>query len=238
VYFTTSWDDGHPFDLRVAEMLAKYGVDGTFYVPRANVEGRAVMTSEELRTIANEFEIGGHTLDHVRLHESSSDTRRQILEGKQRVEDEIGRSIVGFCYPGGVHTLKIREHVRDCGFRYARTIVNFQGRPTNDPFRVPTTIQLFPHHRFTYAKNFVRGRAWSSRSRLFAISLTAPSLDRLLGTLLDEVEAEDGIFHLWGHSWELEEHGLWPALERLLALVEKRVPRDHRVTNAALYAKV
>ena len=30
---TTSWDDGHPLDLRVAELLAKYGLQGTFYVP-------------------------------------------------------------------------------------------------------------------------------------------------------------------------------------------------------------
>lgn len=236
MYFTTSWDDGHPLDLRVAELLAKYGAEGTFYVPRANIEGRAVMSPDELRSVAKQFEIGGHTLDHVRLHETP-DARRQVVEGKQRIEDEIGRSIVGFCYPGGVHTPKIRALVRACGFRYARTIVNFQARANHDAFRVPTTIQLFPHHRVTYAKNFVRGRDWSSRTRLFARSLTASSLDRLLLELLDDVEAEDGIFHLWGHSWELEEYGLWPVLERLLVLVEKRVPRQHRVTNATLYAK-
>jgi hypothetical protein len=29
-YITTSWDDGHPLDLRVAELLAKYGLKDTF----------------------------------------------------------------------------------------------------------------------------------------------------------------------------------------------------------------
>ena len=27
-YITTSWDDGHPLDLRVAGLLAKYGLRG------------------------------------------------------------------------------------------------------------------------------------------------------------------------------------------------------------------
>ena len=34
-YITTSWDDGHPLDLRVAELLTKYGLHGTFYIPKA-----------------------------------------------------------------------------------------------------------------------------------------------------------------------------------------------------------
>ena len=29
---TTSWDDGHSTDLRVAELLAAHGLKGTFYV--------------------------------------------------------------------------------------------------------------------------------------------------------------------------------------------------------------
>ena len=30
---TTSWDDGHPLDVRLAELLSSYGVPGTFYLP-------------------------------------------------------------------------------------------------------------------------------------------------------------------------------------------------------------
>ncbi len=32
-FITTSWDDGHPLDFRVAELLSKYGLRGTFYIP-------------------------------------------------------------------------------------------------------------------------------------------------------------------------------------------------------------
>lgn len=35
---TSSWDDGHPLDLRVADLLARCGVKGTCYVPVRNPE--------------------------------------------------------------------------------------------------------------------------------------------------------------------------------------------------------
>jgi len=42
------------------------------------------------------------------------------------------------------------------------------------------------------------------------------------------------VFHVWGHSWELEEQGLWGVLEELLRLASDLVPADQRVNNAAL----
>jgi hypothetical protein len=32
-FLTASWDDGHPLDFRIADMLERYGLTGTFYVP-------------------------------------------------------------------------------------------------------------------------------------------------------------------------------------------------------------
>ena len=64
---TTSWDDGHPSDLRVADLLDKHGLSATFYVPCANSEGRPVMVSSDVAELGRRFEIGGHTRDHVSL---------------------------------------------------------------------------------------------------------------------------------------------------------------------------
>ena len=61
-YMTTSWDDGHPLDMRIAEMLAKHGLTGTFYAPRsAETE---VMPMAQLKELSRSFEIGAHTLRH------------------------------------------------------------------------------------------------------------------------------------------------------------------------------
>ena len=62
---TTSWDDGHPLDLRVAELLAKHGLPGTFYVPMRAEHG--TMTTAQLRELSGAFEIGAHTVHHVDL---------------------------------------------------------------------------------------------------------------------------------------------------------------------------
>ena len=45
-YITTSWDDGHPLDFRIAELLSEYRLRGTFYVPMESENG--TMTPERL----------------------------------------------------------------------------------------------------------------------------------------------------------------------------------------------
>jgi hypothetical protein len=32
IYVTTSWDDGHKLDMKLAVLLKKYGIKGTFYI--------------------------------------------------------------------------------------------------------------------------------------------------------------------------------------------------------------
>ena len=65
-YVTISVDDGDPSDLRTVDLLLKYGLQATFYIPAANAE-RSVMSPCEIREIDRQFEVGSHTLNHVRL---------------------------------------------------------------------------------------------------------------------------------------------------------------------------
>jgi SAM-dependent methyltransferase len=58
-YITTSWDDGHPTDLRVAALLAKYGIAGTFYVPATARQRQAYLLP--MKTMKN-----GHVVDAAR----------------------------------------------------------------------------------------------------------------------------------------------------------------------------
>src|SRR5208283_2264797 len=66
---TTSWDDGDPFDLRVAKLLAARRIPGTFYIPlKGHVEPghRACRMSlpEMLELDSQGFEIGAHGVSH------------------------------------------------------------------------------------------------------------------------------------------------------------------------------
>ena len=87
---TLSVDDGHPLDLRTAELLARHGLRATFYLPLANREGPPVLAHAQMRALAQDFEIGSHTLSHRFL--AGLDERsawREISDGKRALEDCI-----------------------------------------------------------------------------------------------------------------------------------------------------
>ena len=87
---TTSWDDGHPLDLRVAEMLERHGLTGTFYIPRSIETG--TMTESQMRELAGRFEIGAHTLNHVFLADAPDAAAKEEIEGSKRwIEDVTGK---------------------------------------------------------------------------------------------------------------------------------------------------
>ena len=99
-YMTTSWDDGHPLDLRVAALLSKYGLAGTFYVPA--MTERETMSAAQLRELVPDFEIGAHTIHHVDLTRVADERAwHEIVDSKSWVEDNTGIPCTCFCPPIG-----------------------------------------------------------------------------------------------------------------------------------------
>ena len=232
--FTTSWDDGHPLDERLAELLARHGFQATFYVPLRNREGLPVMDAAALRRLDAGFEIGSHTQDHSYANRlPAAEWAQQVMSGKAGLEQLLGHGVAGFCYPGGKLKASSRAAVQAAGFAYARTIVNLQTATGSDPFTLPTTLQMYPHRRAVLLRNWLRGGAWQVRAPAAWQALRAPGHAAQLLALLAQTLAHDGVFHLWGHSWELEQHGLWPALDSFLATAAGMVPAQARVNNAA-----
>jgi peptidoglycan/xylan/chitin deacetylase (PgdA/CDA1 family) len=228
----TSWDDGDPTDMRLAECLARHAVPATFFVPVRNREGRAVLQPAALRGLAEAgFEIGAHTLDHCRLsHLSRRDARHQIADGKHRLEDAIGSDVSGFAYPGGHPGLYGRAVAAEVGFRYARTNRMFCLSPGSDPFRIGTTAQFYPHRCGALMRNWLRGGGTFARLGLARRWMRADGFEHAIETVVALAAARGGVFHLWGHSWEIEAAGLWPILDRTLAGLAKAVPTTARAT--------
>ena len=236
--FVTSWDDGHPLDLRLAEVLHRHGFPATFFVPGRNRDNRdrepgqpdrPVVSASQLRVLGSTFEIGSHTLDHCYLNEvGDREAERQIVEGKAVIEDILGEPVSGFCYPGGQLRAKHRRMVREAGFVYARTIANLNSSSYFDRCAIPTTMQFYPHSSATLVSNYVRFGQWRERSGLLRVVLHNTSLISRLRAALDYVCERGGIFHLWGHSWEIEEFGGWALLDEFLGYVDERVPAADR----------
>ena len=162
---TTSWDDGHPMDLRVAELLTRYGLPGTFYVPLSN--SRPTLSTAEIRGLSQQFEIGAHTVNHVRLTAlADSEAQEQVTDSKKQLEDILGKPCSIFCFPGG--SLDARG----------------------------------------------------------AISVT------------ERAAYIGGVFHLCGHSWEIEENGQWRVLDETLAAISKYSKCASLLTNTELCSDV
>ena len=234
---TTSWDDGHPSDLRVADLLEKHGLSGTFYVPCVNVEGKPVMGAADIVRLGQRFEIGGHTRDHVSLTATAPQLAEdQIRYNKHWLEDLLGKEVPGFAYVRGHHDQRLRKLVKEAGFQYARTVRNLMSTPGSDPLQVPTTVQFYRHSRATYLRNYISGGPAPSRAAVLASLLLGGGLEERCSEAIDACARLGGYFHLWGHSWELDEHDLWQPLEELF--IRLRASDAHFVTNSGWCASV
>lgn len=232
---TTSWDDGHPLDLRIAELLAKHGIAGTFYISRSGP--RTVMDALEIRELSGKFEIGGHTLEHVSIERLSDEELAAQLSGSRVwVEQLTGRGCRSFCFPGGKFHRRQLPFVRNAGYQVARTVELLS---TANPqwadglCVVPTTVQAFPHGPMAYAKNALKRFSFSTahwpRKSLFSRDWVA-----LAANLFVRTRERGGIFHLWGHSWEIEEYGQWKNLERFLETMSSCRDEWKSITNGEL----
>lgn len=235
-YITTSWDDGHPLDFRVAELLSKHGLRGTFYIPMRCEAG--TMTPHQIRDLSSEFEIGAHTLNHAILVRSPADVaEKEICGSKAWLEDITGVSCKVFCPPQGRFDRRHLGMVERAGFIAMRSTELVSTRfPTREGrlLVVPTTIQAHPHGQEIYAKNFLKRAAFGNAWR-FIRSGASTDWSALANFCLKQTLSLGGVFHLWGHSWELQDHGQWRRLDKMIALLgEVAKAQAHTVTNGQL----
>ncbi|HEX4125757.1 MAG TPA: polysaccharide deacetylase family protein [Tepidisphaeraceae bacterium] len=234
-YLTTSWDDGHPADFRVAELLGRYNLRGTFYVPREARTG--TLDESSLRTLGRQVELGAHTMHHVFLtHTSDAIARREIEQSKAWVEDLAARPCTMFCPPGGkFHHIHLKM-IREAGFAAIRSVELMSlSRPrlSEGLLVMPTTLQAFPHRPVTYLKN--AWKRWAA-ANLWRYLLCGPGRQwhRLAETLLENTVKTGGVFHLWGHSWEVQVTNQWERLEELFKLMSQYAADAPCVTNSQL----
>jgi len=60
----------------------------------------------------------------------------------------------------------------------------------------------------------------------------------LATSLLNAFRKQGGVFHIWGHSWELEEQSQWDRLADVLKLLDQCVNECQTLTNGEICAAV
>lgn len=233
---TTSWDDGHPLDFRVADLLSKYGLTGTFYIPRQCQT--PTMTEDQVRELSRYFEIGAHTMHHVFLNSCGDDTARsEIQDSKKWVEEMTGKPCPMFCPPGGKFSERRLQQIAAAGFEAVRTVELISvSRPTlhKGLLIMPTSLQAHPHTATAYIRNILKRKGrnlW-----LYITKGRNPDWPGLAERLMQAAISSNGVFHLWGHSWELEDSGQWGRLEEVMKLMSQIKSQAACVTNSQVVA--
>lgn len=236
--FTCSIDDGHPSDMKTAELLHKHGLNGTFFIPIRNCEGDAVLPDAQIRELSRRFEIGSHTFDHCYLKKVDIwQAYHQVYDGKKQLEDLLGTAVGGFCYPGGRYRRRDVELVKACRFTYARTTMNLCYDAGDRPYEMPTTLQFYPHDRSVYVRNFVAAGNWGKRIDGLRLAMQHENWIERLYAMFDHACRQGGTFHLWWHSKQIDELDAWHDIDRFFKHVASRVTISDRLNNEQLAAR-
>jgi peptidoglycan-N-acetylglucosamine deacetylase len=233
---TTSWDDGHPLDLRVADLLAKHGIAGTFYIPRSSEFG--TMTPAQIRNMARDFEIGAHTVGHLELPGlPDREAEYEIAASKSWLEDTLGTPCALFCPPRGHYRPRHVEMVRRAGYlglRSTELASLDHPRRSGGIWLMPTTVQVFPRDRvLDYIRNSIKRAAVANLWR-FVLHGRSGEWPALARALLHRTVVRGGVFHLWGHSWELAGTSQWERLESVLRLMAETRRHASALTNGEI----
>lgn len=204
-----SFDDGCKEDLRLAELLIKYDIPATFYIPSDwtyvnQREGREPLSFNDLQALSDEFEIGSHTITHPLLTRIRFNlAKEEIIESKIELEEMLGVSVTSFCYPRGYANDQIRDVVRK-HYKTARNTLVGNIQEAKDPIWQTTSVHIAGKRRKEYEFT-----TWQQEARMW---------------LLRASRRKDGVFHMWGHSWEISRYDAWDEFEKFLKELHEYLP--------------
>lgn len=207
-YLVLSFDDNTVHDRKVVALLNKYRLKGTFYINSGNLNKDGFVTKEEIEELYKGHEVASHTVNHPRLKElKKNDVRYQIEQDIDNIEAYSKQKVQGFAYPYGDFNKKIKSVVEELGLKYARTVKGTK--------------------EFTSPKDFLEWNPTMHFSGLAYVTEDRERRNRGVGFMFDHVEKflddpNDGILHLWMHSWEFKDDRFkWDQLERLCKIISQ-----------------
>ncbi len=200
---TFSFDDAVTQDIRLIEILNKYGLKGTFNLNSSlfgtlntlHLEGVCVahnkVKASQVASIYAGHEVAVHTLSHPNLTELDEETIiRQVDEDRKALESLCGYSVVGMAYPcGGVNNdARVAKIIGENTLvRYARTITSTQSL-------IPQRENLLQFHPTVHWKE--------------------ECVDELIDKFLAD-DSGEALLYIWGHSYEMDIDDSWARFEEI-----------------------
>jgi len=199
--FTMSYDDGRGHDIRMIEIMNRYGIKGTFHLNSGNISssGEAYVPSDRITALYEGHEIASHTMDHPTPDRCPAPYfAQQILEDRKGLEALAGYPVRGFAYPN------------------SRTFSDF-----------PEIAATLPALGIAYARMGAFDSSFQLPDNPYAWKATCSHKDpRLMEygrSFCDfNVKAYTRLMCVRGHSYEFDRDDNWDVLEELCSLVGGR----------------
>lgn len=205
-FITFSFDDGVEDDVRLVEIMNKYGLKGTFnlnsglltrnssWVYQGTKEVRHLNYFEHFNLYEG-HEIASHSYTHPRLEEMDEGTLdNEIRLDKKMLEHLYDCKIRGMAYPCGSYNDDVIAALRDNQVEYCRTIVaTYSFSLPEEPLTWHPTCHFRDKKIMELAKQFINCNA-----------------------------EQDMVFYIWGHSYELITEQDWEAFEQLCQFISNR----------------
>ena len=206
--FTMSYDDGVFQDIRLIEILNRYGLKASFNLNSGlfgqqrilQVRGVPVnhnrLKAEDIRGVYAGHEVAAHTVTHAMLPEcSQEEIVREVEADRLALSELTGYEVVGMAYANGGENNNdtVAQVIRDwTGVQYARTITcTGDFTPQNNLLRFnPTVFHLRMDEMFALGEQFL------------AMEPETPQL-----------------FYVWGHSYELDAENTWNRFEEFCRMM-------------------
>ena len=201
--FTLSYDDGVTSDVKLVEMMRKYGVKGTFNLNSGLMPEKSEMGQEPWGHLTMEecVELYGDDMEvavHGKLHPfwnklPTAQAMMDILDDRRELERAFGRIVRGAAYPYGATNDAVVEILRLADFQYCRTGKGGKMGMKNEPdwLRLQCTCSHKDPKLMEYAENFLKPVSGGIRQ----------------------------MFYVAGHSYEFVLQDNWHIMEELLQKV-------------------
>jgi hypothetical protein len=141
-----------------------------------------------------------------------------------------------FCPPEGKYSGRHLAMAKKAGYVGVRSVellsLDFP-RPKAGIMLLPTTVQAHPHGLLAFTRNAIKRRAVGNLWR-FVVHGHSTEWPELARALLCQALKCGGVFHLWGHSWELQETGQWQRLDQALRCMSEFAIQAPSLTNGQI----
>ena len=208
---TFSYDDGVTQDIRLVEILNRYGLKATFNLNSEllgksgslDILGKKIshckLQPHEITEVYKGHEIASHTLTHPDMTEmAAGEVIRQVERDRLNLSELSGVDVIGMAYPGSQpnYNSRIAGIIKDStGVKYARTTVcNNDFSPQRD---------LYEFHPSVFHRDWER-------------------LYRLAEKFINLEPTSEKLFYIWGHSYEFDINNEWEKFEEFCKFISNR----------------